>query len=263
MSETPWEIRFWRIVTLLDLLEGYAATFVVVSGTLGQAIVRLEKDQIVAESTAGQIGKALGQLRDLAKHLNLRSVLRHSERVHDALSGGTPVQQQYLRQLVMEALQRTAEELQDMTFLVIPPDFSLLYRQSAKPFGQEVVDAFPRATEDVSESAKCLALNRSTAAVFHLMRAMECAVQALAAKLAIPNTERVWGMLLSDIAKKIETLPKDDQRTKWSEVHSHLYHVKEAWRNDTMHPKQTYTTEEAQAIFTAVKTFMRSLSALV
>lgn len=133
----------------------------------------------------------------------------------------------------------------------------------ASPFGPDVGNAFPLAQEDISEAAKCLALERSTAAVFHLMRAMECAVQALAAKLAIPNQSRVWGNLLSDMNKKIAEMPKGPERTKWSEVHAHLYHVKEAWRNETMHPKQTYTAEEASAVFAAARVFMRSLSALV
>jgi hypothetical protein len=262
MSETPWEIRHWRILTLLDLLEGYAASFVAAAATLGQAMVRLEVDDVVAPSTGGHIGRSLAQLRELGKHLNLRSVNRQCERIEEFLQS-PPIKHSQLRQLIENLLHRTTDDLQDLVFLAIPPESAELYRQAASPFGQEVLDSFPRATEDISEAGKCLALNRSTAAVFHLMRAMECAVQSLAEKLSIPNTERVWGMLLSDIAKKIETLPKGDPRTKWSEVHSHLYHVKEAWRNDTMHPKQTYTAEEAHAIFAAVKIFMRSLSALV
>ena len=44
----------------------------------------------------------------------------------------------------------------------------------------------------------------------------------------------------------IEAKPKDDPtKTDWSEVQSLLFHVKDAWRNTTMHPKQTCTLEEA------------------
>jgi hypothetical protein len=92
---------------------------------------------------------------------------------------------------------------------------------------------------------------------------MECAVQALAKETGISDVEKEWGKLLSDLAAKIEKMPKGAKRDAWSESHSHLYHVKQAWRNSTMHPKRTYTEEEAMEVFGAVKSFMRHLSGLV
>lgn len=132
------------------------------------------------------------------------------------------------------------------------------------PFGREVEDAFPLAAEEISEAAKCLALQRNTACVFHLMRAMERAVARLSEAIGTgKTTEKEWGKILSDISQTIEAMPKGDERNKWSQSHSHLYHVKQAWRNDTMHPKKTYTDDQAQAVFTAVHSFMRHLAVLV
>ena len=54
-------------------------------------------------------------------------------------------------------------------------------------------------------------------------------------------------------------MPKGRNRDTWSNVHSHLYHVKQTWRNDTMHPKTTYTETEAAAVFDAVRSFMVEL----
>jgi hypothetical protein len=121
------------------------------------------------------------------------------------------------------------------------------------PFGTVVEDVFPTASEEISEAAYCLALNRPTACVFDLMRAMELAVQRLADQLGIKMVERVWGILLSDIAKAIEAMPSGAARDAWSAAHVHLYHVKQAWRNDTMHPKKTYTMDQAEAVFEAVR----------
>lgn len=132
-----------------------------------------------------------------------------------------------------------------------------------EPFGCEVSDTFPLSSDDISESAKCLALERWTAAVFHLMRAMESTVQRLASCIGVVNVDREWGKLLSDISKKIEEMPKSGRRNQWSQSHAHLYHVKQAWRNDTMHPKATYTEEQASEVFTAVGSFMRHLAPLV
>ena len=165
--------------------------------------------------------------------------------------------------MILELYNRLHDDLEARVFISIPAELTPLYQQDECAFGRNVADAFPLAIEDIGEASKCLALGRSTAAVFHLMRAMECAVQRLSTKLEIQNVDREWGKLLSDIAKAIEAMPKGADRNKWSESHTHLYHVKQAWRNDTMHPKQTYTFEEAKAIFEAVKAFMNDLSALV
>ena len=58
-------------------------------------------------------------------------------------------------------------------------------------------------------------------------------------------------------------MPSGEVRDLWSKSHVHLYHVKQAWRNDVMHPKKTYTEEEAKAAFSAVKSFMHHLSDLI
>lgn len=131
------------------------------------------------------------------------------------------------------------------------------------PFGDAVGKKFPKATEDLVEAGNCLAMQQYTAVVFHLMRAMEVMVQRVAKKLRVNNLDREWGKLLSDIGKAIEPMPKGPKRNRWSEAHTHLYHVKQAWRNDTMHPKQTYTEVEARAIYTAVGVFSQSLAKLI
>ena len=92
---------------------------------------------------------------------------------------------------------------------------------------------------------------------------MESAVGTLAAKLSIPHPDREWGKLLSDIHAKIGKMPKGDNRNAWSECHANLYHVKQAWRHGTMHPKETYTPDQAKEVFQAVRVFMSQLATLV
>jgi hypothetical protein len=138
-----------------------------------------------------------------------------------------------------------------------------LWLSKSLPFGEAVERVFPTTEEDIEEAAKCLAVDRGTACVFHLMRAMEISVQRMSAHLTILNVEREWGKLLSDIGSKIEAMPKGDARNEWSQVHVNLYHVKQAWRNDVMHPKKTYTVAEAKNVFDAVGAFMTHLAGLV
>jgi hypothetical protein len=163
----------------------------------------------------------------------------------------------------LDLAMRVLDEMKLRSVFWVPLRGRALVAQNGPPFGANVERVFPKASEDISEAGMCLGLGRWTASVFHLMRATEVMVQRLAKKLKIGNTDRVWGLLLSDISKAVEAMPKGAKRNNWSEVHTHLYHVKQAWRNDTMHPKQTYTEEEARAIYSAVDTFSRRLAALV
>jgi HEPN domain-containing protein len=231
------------------------------SSIVDQLLIRLENDQITEEGLSAAVG-TLGELQREAEHLKLTSAVSQLKRIYEHLfKDRKPLRQ--VRQLVLDLYLRILDELENQVFLVLPPEAVPFYRQPYPVFGKDVDDGFPLASEDISEAAKCLSLNRATACVFHLMRAMEAAVQTLCTKLEIANPEREWGKLLSDIAKAIEKMPRDAVRNKWSETHTHLYHVKQAWRNDTMHPKQTYTPDEAKAIFEAVKVFMGGLASLL
>jgi hypothetical protein len=49
------------------------------------------------------------------------------------------------------------------------------------------------------------------------------------------------------------------KRKRDCEIAKYLRHVKNAWRNPTMHPKRTYTEEEARDILNCVRSFMREL----
>lgn len=135
--------------------------------------------------------------------------------------------------------------------------------ENIHPFGNEVSDKFPESAEDIFEGNRCFCVGRYTACIFHLMRAMEAALQHIALKLGVLNVEKEWGKILSDVDEKIKSMPKDKNKKQWSEIRANLYHVKECWRNETMHPKKTYTQSEAKAVFDAVNVFMNKLASKV
>lgn len=81
------------------------------------------------------------------------------------------------------------------TFLFIPAEWSYLYRHDGPLFGERVEDAFPDAHRDIEAAGRCIALDESTAAVFHLMRAAELALQRLANELGVENAKwEDWGL---------------------------------------------------------------------
>jgi hypothetical protein len=142
------------------------------------------------------------------------------------------------------------------------------FYENKQLFGQQVEDTFGESTEDIEEAGKCFAFGRYTASVFHLMRAMESAVKVLGIKLDVTvidknNIDLEWGKIITNIKTKVETMDRGAIKNDWCEAVSLLYHVKQAWRNSTMRPKDTYTEDEAKAVFDAVRSFMIVLAPLV
>jgi hypothetical protein len=89
-------------------------------------------------------------------------------------------------------------------FLGLDTRGHMLWRQPNPVFPQAVFDAFPSAQEDIEESAKCLAVDRATACVMHLMRAMEVPLKALANSLTI-GQQNDWGAYIREIGKELES----------------------------------------------------------
>lgn len=123
---------------------------------------------------------------------------------------------------------------------------------------------------ELDEAAKCLALGRPTASVFHLMRLMEIGVASVARCLNIPDpvkpSERNWGKILDSIDAGIKRKwPTTSDRTAgegslFEGLYASLDAVKNPWRNATMHVENKYTEDEAEHIFIAVKGFMKKLA---
>lgn len=151
-------------------------------------------------------------------------------------------------------------QLRENLFMFISPDRATFYA-NPQLFGEAVNKRFSGCQYDIEEAGNCYAAGRGTACAFHLMRVMEMAVQEFGTSLGIALTnEKNWQNILDQINKAIRELPARDQRTiALSQAAGHLYNVKVAWRNPTMHPKITYTLEEAADLIPTVKAFMNEL----
>jgi hypothetical protein len=169
---------------------------------------------------------------------------------------------QAMDQLAM--LEKTIKyEMEDKLFMYIPPDRAELYN-SKEIFGTEVNSKFPEIQFDAVEAGNCYACGRGTAVVFHLMRIMEVGVQRLGDKLGVSLVaEKNWQNILDEINKKISGLPKDPARVELSAAAASLYAVKLAWRNEVMHPKDTYTLEEADNLIRQVRILMQQLARII
>lgn len=165
---------------------------------------------------------------------------------------------------------RIRDELENTKVLVLEINKRRFYEPETPIFGVDVQTNYPSAYFEIDEAGKCLALGRSTACVFHLMRVLEVGIAAVAAGLKIPNptkpAQRNWGYILSEIKKAIDERQrwrKRAHKTFFEEAHATLDSVRNPWRNATMHVEKTYTEEEAENIFFAVRAFMKKIASQI
>lgn len=156
-------------------------------------------------------------------------------------------------------------EMEGQIFLHIAGNVAGFYESEKPLFGDAVFDAFPSAADDIAEAGKCLALERGTACVFHLMRVMEVGLKVLAASLGI-QPEKNWGAYLVKLDAEIQTRKRikaagwDAEKVFYEESAAHISTVKTAWRNPTMHIEKQYSVESARDAYNSVSAFMRHLA---
>lgn len=169
-----------------------------------------------------------------------------------------------MHELLTEFDSRVVDQLASRLCWMIEPDKARFFTEP-NLFGPEVAEAFPSAILDIEEAGKCLALDRGTAGVFHLMRVMEVGLNALAVALGIPYAPS-WDSYLKQINKQF-ALDWKDKEPQWkqdeafySAAAGDLMIVKNAWRNPTMHVRINYDPEKALDVFNGVRTFMQHLA---
>lgn len=152
-------------------------------------------------------------------------------------------------------------ESQSMRALVLSPLESDLFEPATPHFGKDVRDRFPSAIRNIDEANKCLALGRTTASVFHLMRIIEVALKATHAYLGLIVSDRNWGVLLSQIrTERVRRGPTWVDKDYFQDLYARLDAIKDAWRNTTMHVENDYTEEEARLILGNVRGLMEKIA---
>jgi hypothetical protein len=167
----------------------------------------------------------------------------------------------------LKELQRRLKDEMSYTFFLALSGHEARLLDAVTPFGDDVANAFPSASFDADEATRCLAFERYTACVLHLMRVLEVGVRALGARLAIDTTHKPgWEAILKKAHGQL-SLPNDKKDPDWindeaflSDAIAMFTAVKTAWRNPTMHIEKTYTPEQAERIYDAVNGFMQQLA---
>jgi hypothetical protein len=89
------------------------------------------------------------------------------------------------RNYAADLVNRFRDELSAKIVFMIPHGKASYYQSDEPLFGNEVFNAFPSANDDIAEAGTCLALERGTACVMHLMRVSEVGLASLGSELAV------------------------------------------------------------------------------
>jgi hypothetical protein len=164
-------------------------------------------------------------------------------------------------------------EVKKTFFLYVPSHVSKYYEWGAI-VSDAVIDAFPKASQEIRHGGTCLAAGMHTAAVFHAMRAAEIGLRALGNKHQIkiksgkPLELAEWREILdglSGAALALENLPNSTP-TKEADLHflseaaAQFRFFKSGWRIRVAHGRGTYAEPEAIEAIDHVRSFFETLA---
>ncbi len=265
VTKENYSLSIWEnhtIVSLWVMLKFYAHDFIYQIRTIDLL------SNVKATNDRGKINlfswakKEIYPLKESLEKYGLSLSVITANKIIDLLK--TNIKEETLLQtLLHELIGRVHDELSSRHIFLLDSEHVKLY--DTLFLGNEVIDTFPDSIDDIAEAGRCYALGRYTASVFHLMRIMEKTVQYYANKLGIGETitcDSEWQKILNLIRGRINTQhpnSKDQERIKHESMINHFETIKIAWRNPTMHPKATYTEEEARALITEVEILLKDM----
>lgn len=266
-----WLENPYSLVSLWDMLRVNADHFVAAATNIGQILMDLRIGHMPDPASAGITDSSIEILRKCCEELGLTLSAEQAKRINARAAALRAIENRTMAPLgeleagLRELQQRICDELKLRIFLQVPIDKARYYEPDEPPFGQAVFDSFGSAIEDVLEAGNCLALDRDTAVVFHLMRVLEAGLKVLGKELGIPYAPS-WESYLRQLATIIEgdwkSKSEAEKRNQsfYKDVLGDLQAIKLAWRNPTMHIVKSYSPEEAAHIYGCVKQFMVRLA---
>jgi hypothetical protein len=255
------EYQPYALLSLMDLIEIDAGSLYTASEILATSWPILVAGNDLSPRHWENIGRVLQSARALSEESGAQRDLVLLDRIDEAIKKEN-FSRSSIGAMLKELQSRLADDLSTQLAFIVPYNKKKFIEEMQ--FSAECVTAFPSAVEDMIESAKCFALSRYTASVMHCSRIVEVGLKCLAEEVGV-KLRHDWGRQLQDINTELEKRYKSagartDDEQFFSESASQIGHVKNAWRNPTMHIDRRYNEEVALDIFNAVKALMRHLS---
>lgn len=271
---SPW-IDLSKLISLWEMLALYARIFLA-------AVEELQNIRYVLMSIYGEEGSASGlkemhatRLQTGLDYLSKWCAvvdLEATKHLADELLGDVQVGMNADElDAKIDSIQSIARnELEKKKFLYVSEELARYY-DNISICGSAVAEKFQKALPDIVEAGNCYALGRPTACVFHLMRVIPYGMAVLAKKLKVkygaPIETLDWGSIITPIDKAVRLLQQQTRSKKraadqkyYSEVVSHLYFCKDAWRNHVSHGRDPYDMPKAKSVMDHVGLVMSLLS---
>lgn len=224
-------------------------------------------DAVHALLSQVHLGRALGKagplvlldayLEDMRRHaeaLGLASSIRQIDSLVSVLGAlGARAEWDEAERGVSQICRRVSEELTSRLVLVGDAKAAELF-EAERPFGDLAAITFPNADLDLREAARCYAMARWTAAVFHSMRAVEVVLRELAARHGVESDNPNWGHLLNRIDQVIRGLEEEGaDRQRTAEIVLILRQIKHVWRNPVSHAGTHFSEADAEFVWCSTK----------
>jgi hypothetical protein len=274
-----------QLVSLHDMLKVYAKPFyefgAYLEGVRTFAVTAREGGIPNFHLNPQQTIHLLQEMEVFCRHLGLRHTAALAAQTREQVQSGreTPAE---IHAFLITIDRSFLEALTGEWFLRVDADLRQYYDQPVL-FGPLVHAKFPSARPDIQEAGNCLATERNTAAVFHLMRAVEWALRAMCANLGFTRMRKTkksgkvsyqpiehteWDKILKQLQARVDAkmvkLTRGAQKQKLQEFYypaiQDVNGFREAWRNHVMHSRREYNGPDALAVLGHVQRFMVSAS---
>lgn len=277
-----WDTDPYGLVTLLDMLRDNADAYLSIGRLFEHMMYGMEaalyKDMALAPSHFDDMMEQLGQLQAKCAEIGMNI---SADLVGQAIEHFNQFAPSVTYTLVAiragELFRSFSAELRNHAFYRLLPDRSKFFvptdpQEIFRPlFGRDVANKFPDAVPDINEAGRCLATERNTACVLHLMRVLEIGLQVLATKFLVSFDHKNWENIIAEIEKAIGQISKapskpanwKQEEEKYSDIAKEFRYLKNAWRNHAMHVRQRYGFEDALSVFAHVKEFMVHVAATI
>ena len=214
------------------------------------ALTRADADPVVAPIPA-EIASELRRVMEACETFEATHTASRIAALLDQLGSGSLASSEVAGLLPALATALRSELALLRAVILQPSDWQLLH--DPVPFGPEVDARFPDCAHDIAEAARCLALRRPAATVFHCTRVLHRALRMLAAQAGqtdpIPDDAAAWPEALDRLAAVCE--PETTRALRQFAMN---------WRAVDLMPGGKYTETEAEQAFRALRSLMRHMA---
>jgi hypothetical protein len=266
-----------KVVSLLEILRVHADAYT--SAAYAVALINFHIEQMEDfRDDAVMVKRILGHLRNLLPHcgdlpntqIQVRRVLSMVENLEATKHWEMP-KMAFLTSIA-EIQSRLTDELSARLYFGLPSGRAQ-YFSNAREGWEEVIDRFPDTVSDIEEMAKCFALSRYPAAVFHSLLIVETGVIALGDYIDVTDPKRGWDATTKALKVLVDgghpKLPPKfaGQFGFLEQMNTAVQAMKFAWRNKVNHVegklvvmKPEFAPDVAEEIMMTSRSFMRRLA---